>query len=57
VTATALAVLGPGQVSLDDVLGIADDFDGTVGLALSAGLGLVASAGLLAASWRPAAKK
>ena len=56
-TATALAMLGPGQVSVDDLLGIADDLDGAVGLALSAGLGLVASAGLLAVSWRPAATK
>lgn len=53
VTATALAVLGPGEWSLDDALGIADDLDGWTGLALSAGLGIVASAGLLAACWRP----
>jgi putative oxidoreductase len=52
-TAVALAVLGPGRVSLDDVLGIADDLDGGVGLGLSAGLGLVASTGLLVTCWRP----
>lgn len=53
ITAIALAVLGPGSWSVDEALGIADDLDGCVGLALSAGLGLVASAGLLATSWRP----
>jgi putative oxidoreductase len=54
-TAVALAVLGPGQLSVDDLLGIADDLDGATGLALSAGLGLVASTGLLVTSWRPEA--
>jgi putative oxidoreductase len=54
-TAVALAVLGPGQLSLDDALGLADDLDGGVGLALSAGLGLVASTGLLVTCWRPEA--
>ena len=52
-TAVALAVLGPGKWSLDHVLDLDTDLDGTVGLALSAGLGLVASAGLLVACWRP----
>jgi putative oxidoreductase len=53
VTAVALAVLGPGRLSLDHALGIAGRLDGTVGLALSAGLGLAAAGGLLAACWRP----
>jgi putative oxidoreductase len=53
IAATALAVLGPGEWSLDHAVGIDDNLDSTVGLALSAGLGLVASAGLLAACWRP----
>jgi putative oxidoreductase len=52
-TAIALGILGPGQLSLDDALGIAGDLDGGVGLGLSAGVGLVASIGLLAACWRP----
>jgi putative oxidoreductase len=52
-TATALAMIGPGQWSLDDALGITDDLDGWTGLALSAGLGVVAAAGLLATCWRP----
>lgn len=51
-TAVALAVLGPGELSLDHALDV--DLDGGVGLALSAGLGLGAAAGLLAACWRPA---
>ena len=53
VTATALAMLGPGEWSLDHALGIDDDLDGWTGLALSAGLGIVSAAGLLAACWRP----
>ncbi len=54
-TAVALAVLGPGRLSLDHTLGLADDLDGGIGLALSAGLGLVASTGLLVTCWRPEA--
>ena len=53
VVATALAILGPGQWSLDHAVGIDDNLDGWVGLALSAGLGVVSSAGLLAQCWRP----
>lgn len=52
VTAVALAVLGPGGLSVDDALGV--DLDGLVGLAMSAGLGLGGAAALLAACWRPA---
>lgn len=51
--ATALAILGPGEWSVDHALGIDDDLDGLVGLALSAGVGLVGAAGLLVTSWRP----
>ena len=53
VVATALGILGPGQWSLDRAVGIDDALDGWVGLALSAGLGVVSSAGLLALCWRP----
>lgn len=52
-SAVALAVLGPGEVSLDDAIGIATDLDGGVGLALSAGLGLAGAAALLVTCWRP----
>lgn len=37
VAALALAMVGPGSVSVDDALGIADQLDGWVGLALGAG--------------------
>lgn len=50
-TAVALAVLGPGRVSLDHLLGI--DLAGGLGLALSAGLGLAGAGLLLLTSWRP----
>jgi putative oxidoreductase len=48
VTAVAIAMLGPGEWSIDHALGIAQDLDGFVGLAISAGGGLL-SAGLLLA--------
>lgn len=51
--ATALAVLGGGQASVDHAVGIADDLDGGVGLGLAAGLGLACAGGLLATCWRP----
>jgi putative oxidoreductase len=53
VVATALGILGPGQWSLDHALGIDDNLDGWVGLALSAGLGVVSAAGLITLCWRP----
>jgi putative oxidoreductase len=56
IVATALGVLGPGEWSFDHAVGIDDDLDGWLGLALSAGLGLVAAVGLLAACWRPNAE-
>jgi putative oxidoreductase len=52
--AVALAALGPGQVSLDEAMGIADDLDGGRGLALCVLLGIGGAAVLLATSWRPA---
>ena len=55
VAAVTVAVVGPGDLSLDAVFGFADGFDGWVGLAV--GLGGVAAAALqLAVFWRrPAA--
>lgn len=50
-----VAVIGPGEWSLDHALDIADDLDGTTGLLLSL-VGLVAAIGLLAVFWRPAVK-
>lgn len=48
----ALAVGGPGEMSLDAAIGIAADFDGWVGMALALG-GLVAAAVQLATFFRP----
>lgn len=53
VVAVTIAMIGPGDWSVDHALGIADDLDGYVGLAISAGGGLVAAAGLLLAFYRP----
>lgn len=49
--ALALAIAGPGSVSIDSALDIADSLDGWTG-AVIAGLGLLAAAGQLAAFWR-----
>lgn len=51
--ALALAVTGPGELSLDDALGIATDLDGWVGFALAGG-GALAAVAQLAVFWRPA---
>lgn len=50
--AIGLAGLGPGELSFDQALGIVDDLDGAVGLAV-ASLGCVGAGALLAACWRP----
>ena len=52
-TALSLAVLGPGRASVDHALGLAERLDGLTGFLLSAVLGLVGAAVLLATSWRP----
>ncbi|MEV7737217.1 DoxX family membrane protein [Streptomyces sp. NPDC088921] len=54
VACVALAMLGPGDVSLDAAAGI--DIDGWAGGGLAAGVGVAGTAGLLAAFWRPGAK-
>lgn len=51
VISLALAVAGPGSVSVDSALGIADNLDGWVGAAIIGG-GLVVAAGQLATFWR-----
>ncbi|MBU1495004.1 MAG: DoxX family protein [Actinomycetota bacterium] len=51
--AGALALLGPGEWSLDHALGIADALDGGVG-AIVAAAGVVAAAAQLAVFYRPA---
>lgn len=56
VVAAAIGSLGGGRLSLDHALGIADDLDGGLGLALTAGLGGAGAAAVLATSWRPATR-
>lgn len=46
-------MIGPGDWSLDEALGLSDTFDGYVGLLISAGGGLIAAGALLAAFFRP----
>lgn len=53
IIAVVVAMLGPGEWSVDNGLGIADDLDGYVGLLISAGGGIAAAAGLLGAFYRP----
>ncbi|MEP1123663.1 MAG: DoxX family protein [Ilumatobacter sp.] len=53
VIAITIAMLGPGEWSLDSAIGIAADLDGYVGLAISAGGGTLAAAALLALCFRP----
>ena len=50
--AAVLAVAGPGSISLDDALGIADNLDGLVGLAIALG-GVAMGVGELVLFWRP----
>jgi putative oxidoreductase len=56
VMAVSVAMIGPGEWSLDDKLGIAEKLDGWVGLAVGGGGGLLAAAGLLVMFYRPPAK-
>lgn len=56
VIAVTLATISPGKYSLDHVIELSADWYGWRGLAISAGLGLVAAAGLLAVFYRPPAK-
>lgn len=55
VTCLALATLGPGRVSVDNAAGIS--VTGWVGFGLALGVGVVATAGLLATFWRPHANE
>ena len=51
VAALALALVGPGSVSLDAVIGLDENLSGVVGAGII-GLGLLAGAGQLAVFWR-----
>lgn len=53
VAAIGFAMLGPGEWSLDDAFGIADDLDEWVGMAIAAGGGTLAGIGQLALFYRP----
>ncbi|MEM8747828.1 MAG: DoxX family protein [Actinomycetota bacterium] len=53
VAAVAIAIIGPGDWSIDEAIGLADGLDGWVGLAISAGGGVIAGVGLMAAFYRP----
>lgn len=52
VVAVALAMLGPGRLSVDDASGIG--VTGWAGGAIALGVAVVATAGLLTVFWRPA---
>jgi putative oxidoreductase len=52
----ALAVLGPGEWSLDEAIGWRDDLIGTTGLLIAVLAGGGGAALLLATSWRPQPK-
>ncbi|MCY3663044.1 MAG: DoxX family protein [bacterium] len=54
--AVVIAMVGPGELSLDSVIGVADVLDGWVGLVISLGGGVLASVLLLAAFYRPPAR-
>lgn len=56
VAAVGIAMLGPGEWSIDSAIGIADTFDGWLGLTLAGGGGLAAGAAQLAAFYRPPAE-
>ena len=56
VISLALAIAGPGSVSIDSALGIADTLDGWVGAGII-GAGLLAGGGLLATFWRKPPKE
>lgn len=53
IVAVCLAVLGPGSLSLDRLLGLDDDLAGATG-ALLAASGVAGAVAMLAACWRPA---
>lgn len=55
VVGITIGTIGAGEWSLDHALGIDDDLWGATGLYLSAGLGLIGGAALLATCWRPPA--
>lgn len=55
VAAVAIAMLGPGEWSLDNAIGIDRDLDGWTGLVLAAGGGIAAGVAQLVIFYRPPA--
>jgi putative oxidoreductase len=53
ITGFALAILGPGDWSLDEAIGWRDDLVGTTGLVIVLVAGFGGAAALLAGFWRP----
>lgn len=53
VVAVSLATLGPGEWSIDALVGLDTALDGAVGFGISAGGGLACAIGLLAMFYRP----
>jgi putative oxidoreductase len=53
ITAVFIAGVGPGDWSLDEALGLADGFNGFVGVAVAIGVGVVAGIAQLATFYRP----
>lgn len=54
VVCTVVALLGPGAISVDRLIGVDGLFDGGIGVLGAVGLGVGGAAILLAATWRPA---
>lgn len=52
VMAAAIAVAGPGEISVDAAIGLADTLDGGIGALLAAG-GVLFGIGQVATFWRP----
>ena len=53
--AIAIAIAGPGSISVDDAIGLADQLDAWVGLAIALA-GVLLGLGLVATFWRPQKK-
>lgn len=53
VVCSMIGLLGPGVASVDRLLGIDTALDGGLRVLLSAGLGVLGAAALLAGTWRP----
>ncbi|HET9609983.1 MAG TPA: DoxX family protein [Acidimicrobiales bacterium] len=56
ITGLVLAVVGPGEWSLDEAFGLRDDLVGTTGLLIALLAGAGGAAALLAVAWRPPPK-